>query len=265
LKLDLHVHSDRSDGKYPPDEVLRRAAEGGLDVVALSDHDADPALPAGPTRIDGKPLHVIAAAELSGQHAGREFHLLVFFRGDPPPEARRFLRARAQARAERFDTAMARLGAPARAPGDAQRGDRALTRYHMAQALVDSGHVRRPHDAWTRLGSDVVPLIDLGFVDAIRVARSWGAYTSWAHPPLAEAQRHLQAFVAHGLEALEVSRPSHDRATRNGLGRLAKRFSLGITGGSDWHGWWEGELGTFRFEHGPAELFLERLGVAATS
>ncbi len=262
MKLDLHVHTDRSDGKYAPAEVLRRAAAAGLDAIAVADHDLDPVLPPGLHEVDGHPIRVIAAAEVSGHHEGREYHLLVYFPGEPPPEARAFLRQRAAARSIRFDEAMARLGVDARAPAEATRGELALTRFHMARELETSGRVRRAHDAWTLLGGDTVPLIDLAYVDAIRLARSWGAITSWAHPPLADANRHLAAVVAAGLHAVEASRPSHDRATRNGLARLAKRFNLLVTGGSDWHGWWEGELGLYRFEHDPAKLFLSRLDAA---
>lgn len=265
MKLDLHVHSTRSDGKYPPAEVLRMAARAGLDAVAIADHDLGPEIQAGTQRVDDRELRLIAAAEMSGHHDGHEYHLLVYFPGSPPAEATAFLRARAAARAVRFDAAMARLGEAARAPAEAVRGEVSLTRFHMAQALEASGRARRPHDAWRLLGADVVPLVDLAFVDAIRLARSWGALTSWAHPPLADAQRHVAEFVSAGLQGLEGCRPHQDRGTRNGLARLARRYHLLVTGGSDWHGWWEGEFGLFRFEHEGAERFLERLDAAQTA
>ena len=259
VRLDLHVHSDRSDGRFPPEEVLRRAAAGGIDVLALADHDLDPALQPGVVEVEGRPLRVIAAAEVSGAHDGREFHLLVYFRGPPPPEASAFLRGRVASRARRFDEAATRLGLTATADAAALAGTHALTRFHLAQALAASGRVRYPSDAWPHLGSDIVPLIDVAFVDAIRLARSWNALTSWAHPALADANRYTKTFVAAGLEGLEGARPGLDRPTRNGLRRLAKEYGLLITGGSDWHGWWPGNLGDFRFEDEHAERFLARL------
>lgn len=259
LRLDLHVHSDRSDGRYPVEEVLRRAAAGGIDVLAIADHDLDPTLEPGVVEVDGHPIRLLAAAEVSGAHDGKEQHLLVYFRGAPPPEAREFLRGRCRARAVRFDEAAARLGLDATADEAARAGDRALTRYHLAKALADAGRVRHPSDAWRHLGSDTVPLIDLAFVDAIRLARSWGAIPSWAHPALADANRHLATFVSAGLQGLEGARPGLDRPTRNGLRRLAKRFDLLVTGGSDWHGWWAGNLGDFRFDDEHARRFLEHL------
>jgi predicted metal-dependent phosphoesterase TrpH len=253
------MHSDRSDGRYPPEEALARAARGGLDVIALSDHDLDPVLAPGLCTVEGRDLRVIAAVEMSGHHAGREFHLLVYFPGVPPPEARAFLRMRAASRAVRFDEALSRLGVAGSAGEEAHAGLRALTRFHLAAALTEAGRVRRPHDAWNLLGSDTVPLIDLAFVDAIRHARAWGGVTSWAHPTPADAQRYLPDFVRAGLEAVEAARPNLDRSARNGLKRLAKRYGLLVTGGSDWHGWWQGELGDFRFDDDAARAFLARL------
>ncbi|MSQ02046.1 MAG: hypothetical protein EXR71_09170 [Myxococcales bacterium] len=259
VRLDLHVHSDRSDGKFPVDEVLRRAASAKLDVLAIADHDLCPARPAGTAPIEGHPVRVLAAAEVSGVHDGKELHLLVYFRGQPPIEAVDFLRGRCQARAARFDQAARRLGLPDTADADALAGKRSLTRHHLAQALTRAGVVARQSDAWRHLGRDVVPLIEFSYLDAIRRARSWGALTSWAHPALADANLYLDAFVRAGLEGVEASRPGLDRPTRNGLRRLAKKHDILVSGGSDWHGWWPGNLGDFRFDDEHARRFIEHL------
>jgi predicted metal-dependent phosphoesterase TrpH len=235
------------------------AADGGIDVLALADHDLPPALRPGAHEVGGKTVRVLASAEVSGAHEGDELHLLVYFPGAPPPEAIRFLRERAVGRAQRFDEAAARLALPGRAPPEARAGARSLTRFHLAAALAESGRVKRPADAWPLLQRDNVPLIEFTFLDAIRLARSWGALTSWAHPALADANRFLPAFVAAGLQGIEVCRPGLPKPTRNGLKRLAKRFDLLVTGGSDWHGWWAGKLGDFRFEGEQADRFLARL------
>lgn len=257
--LDLHVHSNHSDGKYDPLEVLRLAATGGINVLALSDHDLSPALRPGVHEVEGRSIRVLAAAEVSGAHAGEELHLLVYFPGEPPPEARAFLRERAASRAQRFNEAAERLQLPERAPPEAVAGEASLTRFHLAAALAEAGRVKRPSEAWALLQRDTVPLIEFTFLEAIRTARSWGGLTSWAHPALADANQHLATFVAAGLQGLEVCRPGLPKPTRNGLKRLAKRYNLLVTGGSDFHGWWPGKLGDFRFEGDQAEAFLARL------
>lgn len=255
LLLDLHLHSDRSDGRHPPEEVLRRGLAGGLDLLALTDHDLPPALPAGQ---HGR-LRVIEGVELSGSHEGREFHLLCWFPGAMPPAFVALLRARACARARRYDHAAVRLGLPP-AEDAAHAGERALTRQHLARALHAAGRIRNVAEAWPLLGPEVVPPVDLSFRDAIRAAVGAGALTSWAHPSLADAQRYVAGFAAVGLHGLEADRPGLDRPTRNGLRRLAKAHRLLVTGGSDWHGWWAGSLGDYAFTGEHAAAVLARLG-----
>lgn len=262
IRYDLHMHSDRSDGKYPALEVLRRAAANGLDIIALSDHDLPPVLAPGMHEVEGRSIRVLASAEVSGNHDGREFHLLVYFPGEMPANYQAFLRHRAELRAQRYDDAVATLGLPLPlADADARRGARALTRHHLYRALMETGSVTE-QEAWRKLsGSKVVPLIDLTYVEAIRTARAAGAYTSWAHPSLADAQKHVATFAKAGLQALEGVRPTLDRPTRNGLKKLAKKHGLAITGGSDWHGWWQGDLGQFAFTGDFATAFSAQLGL----
>jgi predicted metal-dependent phosphoesterase TrpH len=123
--------------------------------------------------------------------------------------------------------------------------------------------VKDPREGWRLLASpDVVPPIELPFVEAIRAATAAGGLTSWAHPSLDDAQKHVKAFVAAGLRGLEGVRPSLDRRTRNGLKNLAEKHGLLLTGGSDWHGWDGGELGTFAVTGERARAFARALYAA---
>jgi predicted metal-dependent phosphoesterase TrpH len=265
-RIDLHLHTDRSDGRFPPDDVLARAFAGRLDLLAVADHDLPNVLPAGLHERDGRTLRLVAAAEISGHHDGREFHLLVYFPGEMPEDFRAFLRARARARAVRYDAAVAKLGLPGLPPADddARDGARSLTRHHLYAALKAARHVRDMREGFQLLGgSAVVPLIDLPYVDAIRIAREAGGLTSWAHPGLLDAQAHLATFVRAGLEGIEGVRPRLDRKTRNGLRSLAEKHGLLLTGGSDWHGWTEPPLGTFAVTGERARDFVARLDRAA--
>lgn len=259
-RLDLHLHTDRSDGRLPPEELLARLARGRLDIVALTDHDLPNPIPAGVHELEGHAVRVLAAVELSGAHEGREQHLLVYFPGEMPVDFRAFLVGRAQSRADRYDAAVDALGIDGlpRADAAARAGERALTRHHLFRELWSRGHIRDAREGWALLAR-VVPLIDLPFVEAIRRARAAGALTSWAHPVLEEAQRHVATFVAAGLHGLEGARPALDRRTRNGLKTLAKKHGLVLTGGSDWHGWGGPDPGLFAVCGERAREFLDRL------
>lgn len=247
-RFDLHLHTNRSDGRFEPEEVLRRCAASGLEVVALTDHDLVAPLPPGVHEVEGKQVHVIAAAEVSGQHDGHEFHLLVYFRDAVPDGFRDFCRTQMQGRAERYDQAVRALDLPGLKGSDeaAHRGERAVTRLHLAQAVVEAGHASHLRDAFhTFRQTDAVPRIALPFTEAIRVARAHGGITSWAHPPLRFVREYLDTFVEAGLQGLEAHRPRVSSADRRALKKLAKRNGLVLTGGSDWHGWNGHQLGLF--------------------
>ncbi len=264
-RLDLHVHSDGSDGKWPAAEVLRRAAAGRLDVLALTDHDLPPRLAAGLHEVEGREIRVLHGTEVSGTHEGREFHLLVYFPGDMPASYMAFLRERTAARALRYDDARVALGVTAEvapAPEAAHAGEVALTRHHLVRALRDAGLVPDSRTGFARVGAVLAP-VALAFTEAIALARAHGGLPSWAHPDLADAQAYTKPFVAAGLRGLEGARPRQDRATRNGLKKLAERHGLLVTGGSDWHGWHEGELGMYAVDGERADRFLHALERAA--
>lgn len=264
-RLDLHCHSDASDGKFPPHEVLARAAAGRIDVLALTDHDLAPVLAAGVHEVDGRPVRVLHATEVSGTHEGKELHLLVYFPGDMPAAYVDFLRERAASRAVRYEAAVRALGLT---PGvevpapdaDERAGLRALTRHHLVRRLRDAGLVADSREGFAKV-APALPRIALSFVDAIRAARAAGGLTSWAHPDRDDAQSWTRTFVDAGLQGLEGARPAQDRTTRNLLKNLAEKHGLLVTGGSDWHGWHDTTLGSFTLEGERAERFCDALGV----
>jgi predicted metal-dependent phosphoesterase TrpH len=264
-RFDLHLHSARSDGRCAPDEVVRRCAAGGLDVIALTDHDLALGLAPGAHEVGGRVIHLLSGAELSGVHEGHEYHLLVYFPEVVPEGFRAFCQARAMSRSARYERALESLGLEGlEAPDDqARAGEVALTRHHLARALIEAGHARDLRDAFSRFAHrGHVPPVDLGFVDAIRCARSFGGLTSWAHPPVEALEDHLETFVAAGLQGLEGVRPFMNARERRRVLLLARRHGLFVTGGSDWHGWHDGEPGLFSVERAALGAFLETLEVA---
>lgn len=249
-RADLHLHSDRSDGAFPPHEVLARCAQAGLDVVALTDHDLAGGLGPGPHAVGGRTVRVIAGAEVTATHDGREFHLLVYFPDEPPERFLEFCRAQCAERAQRYATAVANLGVPGlHGPdADAREGRRAVTRLHLARALVALGratHVGEAFSRWLGDGHGVVPPIALTLLDAVAFARSCGGVTSLAHPSVRDAEALLPTLAAAGLHGVEAHRPALSGNDRRRLRRLAQAHGLFLTGGSDWHGWHGERLGLF--------------------
>jgi predicted metal-dependent phosphoesterase TrpH len=261
-RADLHSHSLRSDGAHPAEQVLAQALAAGLTLFALTDHDVEPALPAGRHEAGGEALHLVHGAEVSGLYAGRELHLLVYFPGEMPDAFRAFLRGRCAARAARYDAAAAVLGL-APAPAEAHTGARAMTRHHLAQALVAARRAPTIDAAFRgalQVG-DAVPFVDLRMEDAIATARAAGGLPVWAHPSEGDVERHLDALVDAGLVGIEALRPSLTEVAQERLSREAVHRGLIITAGSDCHGHGQQRLGRFSARPGPLRSFLERLGL----
>lgn len=266
-RFDLHVHTTRSDGAFSLDEVLERCVAGGLDAVAITDHDLVGELDTELRLVDGRELALIAGAEVTGQHDGHEFHLLVYFPGAVPQGFRDFCTAQSAGRAERYAEAVVNLGVELPPPGEAaRRGEKAVTRFHLAKALVEAGHAAHIGDAFARyLDAEhgLVPRLELSFVDAIRIARGFGGVTSWAHPPLDAFTRYIATFAEAGLQGVEALRPGLDRTARRTYNKACKRHGLFATGGSDFHGWTRpGDLGLHSVRKHELKAFLEALAAA---
>jgi 3',5'-nucleoside bisphosphate phosphatase len=245
--IDLHVHSNASDGTDSPANVMLRAARAGLDVMALTDHDtqagvaeACAALPTGLTLLPGM--------ELSCQLDGRSVHLLGYL-FDPADPA---LRAEtAQIRDDRVYRARAmvdrlrELGANVSwEEVTAIAGDAVIGRPHLARALAAAGAIADPADAFTAewIGDGGRAFVDRyapGLTRALGLVRAAGGVSVLAHPrsPGYEIPDAVIAELAGaGLGGIEVFHPDHDKAERDRLTGLARSLDLISTGGSDDHG-----------------------------
>ena len=163
MKVDLHVHSTASDGVWTPARVVEGALRGGLDVMALTDHDTTSGVAEALEVARGTGLRVIRAVELSTTREGRELHVLGYFI-DPSASAlqdheRKALKSRL-ARMEKMVGRLEKMGvnvtldAVLEAAGSERR---VLARPHLAKALVESGHAATLDDAFARFIGDSLP------------------------------------------------------------------------------------------------------------
>jgi predicted metal-dependent phosphoesterase TrpH len=250
MRADLHVHSNASDGTDPPAEVMRRAARAGLDAVALTDHDtvagyaqARRALPAGLTLVPGM--------ELSSRLDGHSLHLLAYlFDPDDPELADETQRIRDDRvrRARAMVSRLADLGVPISWDQVAAiAGTAVVGRPHIARALVASGVIAEPGQAFSRdwIGAGGRAYVDRYALDparAIRLIRAAGGTAVLAHPRAGRSGEWLMSdeqiaqLAAAGLAGLEVFHPDQNELERSGLLALARDLGLVTTGGSDDHG-----------------------------
>ncbi len=247
-RVDLHMHTVASDGHGTSASLLKAAAEGRLDAIAITDHDLPPTLAPGAHQVGGRQVWVVSGVEVSTMYEDQELHLLVYFPNAIPDDFAAWCTGRARWRAEWFDASMEAIGIEARADAQAREGRRSLTRVHMARALVDAGvapDLQTAFRGWIGHDAHRIPPIELGFLDALSIARDAGGWTSWAHPQPAHAETWASGFAAAGLHALEAWRPTGGKHRRESLFRLAHRNGMSITGGSDHHGGGGRRLGSF--------------------
>ena len=173
MKLDLHVHSTASDGTVSPEEVVERAIAGGLDVLALSDHDTVAGVERAIAAARDRMLHIIPAVEMSSTFEGTNIHILGYF-VDIGSEAfdqhSRRSHQRRDARMAEMVTRLARQGITiTRKQLNEQRGsaDAAYSRPHLARALVKAGYAHSFKDAFSRLIGNDCPAYP-GFLTPIR-------------------------------------------------------------------------------------------------
>ena len=247
MRIDLHMHSNASDGTDAPARVMERAGAAALDVVALTDHDTQAGIDAARAALpDGVTL--VPGMELSCGLPGRSVHLLAYL-FDPADEV---LRAEtAQVRDDRTYRAKAMVAKMRELGADvtweqvaAIAGDAVVGRPHLARALADSGAVASPQDAFT---ADWIADGGRAFVDryapdlhrAVGLVRAAGGVPVLAHPrsPGYEVSDEvIESLAAAGLGGIEVFHFDHDPAERARLARLARSLNLVMTGGSDDHG-----------------------------
>jgi predicted metal-dependent phosphoesterase TrpH len=249
VRIDLHSHSNASDGTDPPAEVMRRARAAGLDVIALTDHDtlagigrARRALPAGLTLVPGM--------ELSCRIDGHSVHLLAYHADPAHAGLAEQLQAITTDRLRRARDMVAKL----RDLGvditweqvTAIAGDGVVGRPHIARAMVEAGAIARPDQAFTPDwigpgGRAYAGRYALDPEEAVRLVSAAGGVSVLAHPALLArgwviGDDVIERLAGAGLGGLEVAHPDQDDAQRMRLAALAVRLGLVSSGGSDDHG-----------------------------
>ena len=271
MDVDLHIHSTSSDGTVRPSGVVRRAVAAGLDLVALTDHDTVAGVAEAMAAVGSDPVEVVPGIELSSSWRGRDIHILGYFVDPEAPALLRHEERAREGRRGRLEEMVRRLDSQGMSvPFDdvlavAGEGAGSLGRPHLARALVDRGHANSVPDAFDRLIGDehpaFVPTELLSPAEAVDVVRAAGGVSIWAHPPLDLLDQLLPELRAAGLGGLEVYRPRVSEEKVRRLEAAARAMGLMVSGGSDWHGPDDGELGEFRVSSSEIGALLEAGGL----
>lgn len=248
--MDLHVHSNASDGVFSPAQVVRKAHANGVEVMALTDHDTVAGLKSARKEAEKLGMRFIDGVELSVSWGGKTIHIVSLGPKEFEPyrelseklSQRRDLRARTIA--SKFD-AMGIYNTYEQALEFA--GNKLnLSRRHFALALVARGTVGTEDEAFEKYLKDEGPAYVktewMSLPEAMNFIRSTGGVAVVAHPgrynfaaPTTTFDL-LDEFKALGGDAIEVTTGSHFEAENERYTRVALNMGFLASTGSDYHG-----------------------------
>jgi hypothetical protein len=246
--IDLHTHSNCSDGSLSPPELVQRAYAAGIGVLALTDHDTVAGLDAAGREAGIAGIRLVPGVEISAGWRSQTIHVLGLWIDPACPRLNQQLDAQADRRRVRMRALCARLtrlglpGAELLAQVEALPG--LPTRTHLAEALRAGGHVSRTDEAFRKYlgkGRQAYLAADWpALADVVAWIREAGGVASLAHPARyalsAGARRRLLAdFAAAGGTALEVVAGANGAQHVESSAMLAVKYGLMGSVGSDFH------------------------------
>lgn len=254
MRFDLHSHSTCSDGLLSPAELVERAVQRGVDVLALTDHDEIKGLPAAQDAATQWGLRLVNGVEISVVWEEVTLHI-VGLRIDashaPLVEGLAGIRAGREQRAQRIAQSLEAAGIPDTLAGARRyaKNPELVSRSHFARYLVEAGHARDTNAVFrhylTPGKPGYVPHQWAALADAVQWITGGGGIAVLAHPgryDLGEMQceRLLGEFAGLGGAAIEVVTGSHAPSEFVTWARHAQQFGLLASAGSDFHGPGEG-------------------------
>lgn len=253
--VDLHVHSNRSDGTFSPTQLVDYAMEKGLSAFALTDHDTIDGLQealdyAGTLAGQGMPVpEVIPGIEFSTQYQGKDVHIVGLYIDYRKPAFRSQLQDFVDSRIRRNEKMCGLLqGAGIDITYEKlleEFPDAVITRAHYARYLLSHGYIRSMNEAFERYIGDrcpyFVPREKVTPEQAIRLILNADGIPILAHPVLYHlSDAHLDELTARlkgaGLMGIEALYSTYSTGEENKIRALADKYHLLLSGGSDFHG-----------------------------
>lgn len=247
--VDLHSHSNKSDGSLTPAELVEYAALKGLSALALTDHDTVDGIDEAMEAAKDKNLELIPGIEFSTEYEGRDIHIVGLYIDYKSEYFKRRLVNFVNGRIIRNKEMCRRLsehGMPVTYeelveafPGCV------ITRGHFARYLLDHGYTKSLKEAFDRYIGDrgpcFVPRKKITPMRAVEIILRAGGFPVLAHPVLyGMSKARLEHLVAQlkemGLQGIEAVYSTHTASDEREMRVLAKKYDLCISGGSDFHG-----------------------------
>ncbi|MBI2689000.1 MAG: PHP domain-containing protein [Acidobacteria bacterium] len=248
--VDLHSHTDASDGSDTPFELVDHALRAGVKALAITDHDTLAGYAAAKPYAEEEGLDLLCGIELSTKYLGQTVHLLGYFPGEEPSTEFQDwlveLQDKRRDRNRRLVGNLQRVGVDITLGEVESLGRTMAGRPHFASILVKKKYVKTMQEAFDKYlaesGRAYTERDEVPLDEGIARMRRAGGIPVIAHPvrlgrrTAEEEAEWIEAAVGMGMLGLEVRHSDHDATAVGRYARLAARLGLLTTGGSDYHG-----------------------------
>ena len=243
MKIDLHTHTNKSDGAYSPSELVHLAKEHGLDKIAITDHDTVNAIDEAIEIGNSIGVSVVPGVEVSTDIEDREVHLLgllIDHHNDELQKYLSFFREERVYRAKRIVSKLNNLGHQITFDDVLVHAkESAIGRPHIAYAMVDRGLVSHYYEAFEKFIGDNGPAyerkIHVSPKSALKIISDAGGLSFVAHPCYT-AENILTTLIKAGVDGIEVMHPAHNAYQVRFYRGIVNQYCLLESGGSDFHG-----------------------------
>jgi 3',5'-nucleoside bisphosphate phosphatase len=248
--IDLHSHTDYSDGTFTPQELIDEAVRIGLEALAVTDHDTFAGYDVAVPLAKAAGLELICGLELSTRYQGNAVHLLGYFPHSPPSEELRgwldLIQENRRERNNRLVEKLRSLGVDISLAEVETKGRTLTARPHFARVLVEKGYAKDLQAAFDlyldESAKGYVQRHEVEMENALERILKSGGVPSLAHPirvaknNWAKLTDYAEDLAGCGLKAIEAYHSDHSPENVAFYKSLAEKNGLGVTGGSDFHG-----------------------------
>jgi predicted metal-dependent phosphoesterase TrpH len=263
--IDLHMHTDHSDGACTSEEVLAMVRSSGVRAFAITDHDTLDGYRHVKSMLKPGDPEIVSGVELSVLMGEDDAHILAYLFD---PEDVRFngeltaFQSKRDERGKQIVEKLRTLGVELAFDEVAKTADGSvLGRPHVAETLHRLNHVGSYQEAFDRYigrrGPAFVPKVMLEPQQTIDLVHQAGGVAVLAHPFIDDMAKYIDMLTEMGLDGLEIRHPNHSADQTARLERIADRLHLVVAGGSDFHGR-EGRHGAIGSQRVPIS-YLDRL------
>ena len=249
--IDLHTHSNFSDGTDSPAELIENAVAAGLSAVALTDHDTTSGIEDALAYMheNKPPIRFIPGTELSAGYKDGDIHIVGLFIRHDDPAFKKITDLMVERRKQRnYEMAenFRKAGIPVTIEAlTSNNPDMVVTRAHFARFLIENGTVKDVSEAFEKY-LDVsspfyVPRKYITPEEAVSTILDAGGIPIFAHPmhyklKNEELEKLIERLIDAGLRGIEVKYSNHTEEMEEYVAGLAKKYNLLPSGGSDYHG-----------------------------